>query len=152
MRKGRFRFSALHVSRGAFRGLGLGRSGRLGAMVQGRCGDRGFVSMGFGSERDRRRTSASRAAIYLTSPSSATLRFTSSVNATGEKTARDPDCSRTVYIVSEGALDSYGVLCTDCSSSADLYSAKSEEWNGECGDGSRHNIANDHHLIRIRGD
>lgn len=34
--------------------------------------------------------------MYLTSPNSATLRLTSSVNATGEKTARDPDCRRTI--------------------------------------------------------
>jgi hypothetical protein len=36
-------------------------------------------------------TSASSAVMYLTSPSSDTLDFTSSVNATGEKTARAPD-------------------------------------------------------------
>jgi hypothetical protein len=40
-------------------------------------------------------TSASSAAMYFTSPSSETLRFTSSVNATGEKTASAPDCRRT---------------------------------------------------------
>lgn len=39
--------------------------------------------------------------MYLTSPISDTLRFTSSVSATGEKTARPPDSRRTVEIVSE---------------------------------------------------
>ena len=42
------------------------------------------------------RTSASRAAMYFTSPISDTFCLTSSVNATGEKTAREPDSRRTV--------------------------------------------------------
>jgi hypothetical protein len=40
---------------------------------------------------DGGRTSASSAAMYFTSPSSETLDLTSSVRATGEKTARAPD-------------------------------------------------------------
>jgi len=44
------------------------------------------------------RTSASRAAMYFTSPISDTFCLTSSVNATGEKTAREPDSRRTVLV------------------------------------------------------
>jgi len=36
--------------------------------------------------------------MYLTSPISATFCLTSSVNATGEKTARAPDCKRTTIL------------------------------------------------------
>lgn len=46
-------------------------------------------------------TSASRAVMYFTSPISATLRLTSLVRATGEKTARAPDCRRTTVHVSK---------------------------------------------------
>jgi hypothetical protein len=49
----------------------------------------------------RARTSASSAAMYFTSPSPETLDLTSSVNATGEKTARAPDCRRTAIHVSK---------------------------------------------------
>ena len=45
-------------------------------------------------------TSISSAVIYLTSPSLATVSLTSSVNATGEKTARAPDRRRTKSILS----------------------------------------------------
>jgi hypothetical protein len=48
---------------------------------------------------EERCTSASSAAMYLTSPSSDTFDFTSSVRATGEKTASAPDCKRTVVVV-----------------------------------------------------
>jgi hypothetical protein len=46
-------------------------------------------------------TSASRAAMYFTSPSSETLDLTSSVKATGEKTARAPDWRRTAIHISK---------------------------------------------------
>jgi hypothetical protein len=52
----------------------------------------GWVRRGEG----RRVTSASRAAMYFTSPISETLDLTSSVRATGEKTARAPDWRRTL--------------------------------------------------------
>jgi hypothetical protein len=50
------------------------------------------------AREERVGTSASRAAMYLTSPILETLDLTSSVNATGEKTARAPDRSRTVGV------------------------------------------------------
>jgi hypothetical protein len=75
------------------------RKGRLGAKVRGRCGA-GEGQIGR-VEWKEGLTSASKAAMYFTSPISETLRFTSSVNATGEKTARAPDWRRTGAVVSK---------------------------------------------------
>jgi len=59
-----------------------------------------------GGKSDRL-TSASSAAMYFTSPSSETLALTASVRATGEKTARAPDCRRTMKEVSKSKSRKY---------------------------------------------
>jgi hypothetical protein len=104
MRRELSRFSAYRAFRGAFRGPGRRHWGRLDAMGQGRydavkCLNR---SNGEVSRQKGKRTSTSRAAMYFTSPNSVILRFTSSVNATGEKTARAPDWRRTANLESAG--------------------------------------------------
>jgi hypothetical protein len=100
---------------------------------------------------DGGRTSASSAAMYFTSPSSETLDLTSSVRATGEKTARAPDWRRTAVDVSRIIRFEEHRVHTDSAASANLNSSKAPERNGKCRDGSGNDIANDHDLGRVRG-
>jgi len=64
--------------------------------------------------------------MYLTSPISATFCLTSSVNATGEKTARAPDCKRTTVL---SYCDEFLAIAlrTYRASASNLYPAEAQE-------------------------
>jgi hypothetical protein len=88
--------------------------------------------------------------MYFTSPISETLRLTSSVNATGEKTTRAPDCRRTGVAISNHRMLTF-INLTNGASSANLYAAEAPERNRECGNDSRYDITNDHNLRWVGG-
>lgn len=94
-------------------------------------------------------TSASRAVMYFTSPISATFFLTSSVRATGEKTARAPDCKRTAYWSATNGLSMPREVHTNCASTANLYPAKPPKRSRKGRDDVGDNIANNHHLCRV---